>query len=184
MGDCCNMYGRRPDGQLCDRIFWKFRLKSFLFRSCVWTVRHWRPDGRTSAASNFHIRLSASGQRGMNVRMAILQHAISISVMRASGPREADVRTVEVESAISLTNERASGPMLTDVRTVTFELRFLPYLWSRLDGKSHRPDSWSRSFHILNLERIWSRSITDGRPDGLLRGLDGCKLEQKLLDTV
>jgi len=64
----------------------------------------------------------------MNVRMAILQHAISISAMRASGPREADVRMVEVESAISLTDERASGPMQTDVQTVTFELRFLPYL--------------------------------------------------------
>jgi hypothetical protein len=21
MGDCCDKYGRRPDGQLCDRIF-------------------------------------------------------------------------------------------------------------------------------------------------------------------
>jgi len=37
---------------------------------------------------------------------------------------------------------------------------------------------------ILNLERIWSWSITDRRPDGLLRCLDGCRLEQKLLDTV
>jgi hypothetical protein len=62
----------------------------------------------------------------MNVWTAILQHAISISAMRASGPREADVRTVEIESAISLTDERASGPRLTDVRTVIFELRFLP----------------------------------------------------------
>jgi hypothetical protein len=93
MGDCCNMYGRRPDGALGP-----------------------------SAASDFHIRLSASGTRGMNVRMAILQHAISISAMHASGPREANVRTVEVESAISLIDERASGPRLTDVRTVTFEL--------------------------------------------------------------
>jgi hypothetical protein len=41
-----------------------------------------------------------------------------------------------------------------------------------------------QSSHILNLERIWSWSITDGRPDGLLRCPDGCKLEQKLLDTV
>jgi hypothetical protein len=62
----------------------------------------------------------------MNVWTAILQHAISISAMRASGPREADVRMVEVESAISLTDERASGPRLTDVQTVIFELRFLP----------------------------------------------------------
>jgi hypothetical protein len=59
---------------------------------------------------------------GMNVWTAIIQHVISISVMRASGPREADVRTVEVESAISLTDERASGPRLTDVRTVIYHI--------------------------------------------------------------
>jgi hypothetical protein len=139
MGDCCNMYGRSPDGQRCDRIFWKFRWKSFLFKSRVRTVRHWHPDGRTSIASNFHIRLRASGPRGMNVRTTILQHIISIYAMCASGPREADVRTVEVESAISLTDERASGPMLTDIQTVIFQLRFLPYLWARPDRKPHRP---------------------------------------------
>jgi hypothetical protein len=133
----------RPDRQLCDRIFQKFRWKSFLFKSRVRTVRHWRPDGRTSAASNFHIRLRASRPRGMNVRTAILQHAISISAMRASGPWDADVRTVEVKSAISLTDERASRPMLTDVQTVIFELRFLSSLWARPDGKPHRPDGVS-----------------------------------------
>jgi hypothetical protein len=53
----------------------------------------------------------------MNVRTVILQHAISISAMRAFEPIEADVRTVEVESAITLTDERASGPMLTNVQT-------------------------------------------------------------------
>jgi len=116
----------RPDGQLCDRIFQKFCWKSFLFKTCVRSVRQWRPDHRTSTTSNFHIRLRASRPRGMNVRTVILQHAISISTMRASGPWEVDVRTVEVESAISLTAERASGPRLTDVRTVIFELRFLP----------------------------------------------------------
>jgi hypothetical protein len=40
------------------------------------------------------------------------------------------------------------------------------------------------SSHILNLEWIWSWSITDGRPYGLLRCPDGCKLEQNLFDTV
>jgi hypothetical protein len=119
----------------------------------------------------------------MNVRTTILQHAISISAMCASRPWDADVRTVEVESAISLTDERASGPMLADVRTVIFELRFLPYVWVRPDGKPCRSDDVS-IFQYLNLERIWSWSITDGRPDGMLRGLDGCKLEQKLLDIV
>jgi hypothetical protein len=76
--------------------------------------------------SNFHIRLRESEPRGMNVRMAILQHAISISAMRGSGLRLTDVQIVEVESAIFLTVERASGPRLTDVRTVILELRFLP----------------------------------------------------------
>jgi hypothetical protein len=55
-----------------------------------------------------------------------LQHAISISDVRASGPRKAVVRTVEVESAISFFDERASEPQLPDLRTVIFELRFLP----------------------------------------------------------
>jgi len=36
----------------------------------------------------------------------------------------------------------------------------------------------------LNLERIWSWSIIERRPDGLLRRLDGCKLEQLLLEIV
>ena len=100
--------------------------KSFLYKNIVRMGWLDRPDGCTSAASNFHIRLSTSGPRGMNVRTAILQHAISISAMRASGLREADIRTVEVESAISLTDERAFEPRLTDVRTVILELRFLP----------------------------------------------------------
>jgi hypothetical protein len=133
----------RPNGQLCDRIFRKFRWKSFLFKSPIRTVRHWHLDGRTSAASNFHIRLRASGPMGKNVRTAILQHSISISAMRASGPWEVDVRTIEVESTNSLTDERASGPMLTDFRTVIFELRFLPYLWARPDRKPHCPDDVS-----------------------------------------
>jgi len=143
MGDYCNIYGRRPDGQLCDRIFRKYRWKSFQFKNHVRTVRHWRPGSRTSTTSNFHIRIHASGPRGMNVRTTILQHAISIYTMRASGPRKADVRMVEVESAISLTNECASGPMLTDVRTVIFEMRFLPYLWARPNGKLRRSNGVS-----------------------------------------
>jgi hypothetical protein len=143
MGDWCNMYGSRPDRQLCDRMFQKFHWKSFLFKSHIRTVRHCRSDSRTSTASKFHIRLRASRPRGMIVRTAILQQAISISAMHASGPWEVDVRTIEVESTIFLTDERASGPVLTDVRMVIFELRFLPYLWARPDGKPHRPDGVS-----------------------------------------
>jgi hypothetical protein len=92
MGDCSEIYGCRPDGghgpsgwQLCDQNFWDFRRKSFLFESRIRMVRHCRPDGRTSAASNFHIRLHASGPRGMAIQTVNLQHAISISDERVSG---------------------------------------------------------------------------------------------------
>jgi hypothetical protein len=93
MGDCSVICGCHPnDGQGSSRqttvrqISKNFAKKSFLFKSHIQTVRHCRPDDRTSAASNFHIRLRASGPWGMSVRMAELQHAISISAMRASGP--------------------------------------------------------------------------------------------------
>jgi hypothetical protein len=72
--------------------------------------------------------------------MAELQHAISISAMRASGPRGAGVRTVEVKSAISFFDEREAGPRLTVVRAVIFELRFLPNGDARPDGIQHRLD--------------------------------------------
>jgi hypothetical protein len=98
------------------------------------------PDGRTSAASNFLIRLRASGPWGMSVWTVELQQAISISAMRASGPSEAVVQTVEVESAISILVARAFGPRLTDVRTGIFEFRFLPYGDARRNGIPHRPN--------------------------------------------
>jgi hypothetical protein len=60
----------------------------------------------------------------MSVETVELQHAISISAMRASGPLEVVVQTVEVESAISILVALAFEPRLTDVRTVIFELRF------------------------------------------------------------
>jgi hypothetical protein len=160
MGDCSNMYGRRPDRQQCDRIFWKFHWKSFLFKSRVRTVRHWRPDGRMSSTSNFHIRLSRVRTKG---------------------------------------DERLDGW----TSTCNFHICYAPVQTMR----GRRPNGWSRignflnkiahvrtgnhivrtvyqSSLILNLERIWSWSITDGRPDGLLRCPDRCKLEQKRLDTV
>jgi hypothetical protein len=66
MGDCSDICGYRPDGghgpsgrTTVRQIFPKnFAEKSFLFKSCVQMVRHCHPDGRTSAASDFHIRLS------------------------------------------------------------------------------------------------------------------------------
>jgi hypothetical protein len=65
MGDCSDIYGCRKDGgdgpsrqTTVRQIYSKnFAEKSLLFKSRVQTVRHFRLDGRTSAASNFHIRL-------------------------------------------------------------------------------------------------------------------------------
>jgi hypothetical protein len=49
-------------------------------------VKHCRPDGRTSAASNFLTKASRVRTLGMTVRKVDLLHVISISVVRASGP--------------------------------------------------------------------------------------------------
>jgi hypothetical protein len=79
MGDCCNMYGRRPNGgprpsgrTTVRQDFLRILLKSFLFKSRVRTIRHSLPDGRTSSAIRFHIRLRASGPWGMSIRTAEL----------------------------------------------------------------------------------------------------------------
>jgi len=143
-----------------------FAEKSSLFKSRILTVRHCRPDGRTSAASNFHIRLSYVRTMGMSVRTANLQHTISIYTMRASRPWKAGVQTVEVESVISLTVERASRPRLTVVRTMIFELRFLPYVWVRPDGNPRRPDGWSN----LPLNWTWKESEADRSLRGVQTG--------------
>jgi hypothetical protein len=63
-----------------------FAEKSFLYKNIVRTGWLDRPDGRTSAVSNFHNRLRASGPRGRSVQTAKLQHAIFISDACASGP--------------------------------------------------------------------------------------------------
>jgi len=86
-----NIPGRRPDdghgpsGRTTVRQDFAKILRENL--SCLRAdgMAH-RPDGHTPAASNFLIRLSSVRTMGMNVRTAILQHAISISPMRASGP--------------------------------------------------------------------------------------------------
>jgi hypothetical protein len=57
-------------------------------------------------------------------------------------------------------------------------------IYERVQKGNHIVRTVYQSSLILNLERIWSWSITDGRPDGLLRCQDGGKLEQKLLDTM
>jgi hypothetical protein len=63
-----------------------FSEKSFLYKNIVRTGWLDRPDGRTSAASNFHNRLRVSGSWDRSVQMAKLQHAISISDVSELGP--------------------------------------------------------------------------------------------------
>jgi hypothetical protein len=62
----------RPDGQLCDKIFQKFRREIFPVEEPRPDGMAHRLDGRTFAASNFLIRLSSVRTMGMNVRTAIL----------------------------------------------------------------------------------------------------------------
>jgi hypothetical protein len=85
--------GRRPDGGHKPSIwttvrpkFQKFRCRSFLFESRIRTVSHCRPDGPTSAASNFLIKASRVRTKRIAVGTGDLLHAISISVIRASRP--------------------------------------------------------------------------------------------------
>jgi hypothetical protein len=130
--------------------------KSFLYKNIVRTGWLDRPDGRMSAASNFHNRLRASGLWGRSVQMAKLQHVISISDACASGPWGGDVRTVEVELAVTIYDAPTSGPQLLDVRMVHFELRFLPYRNTRPDGIPHLSDGWL----IFPFLKLWKNQWT------------------------
>jgi hypothetical protein len=113
-----NLPRSRPDGGpwTCGRTTVRQDIskisakKSFLYKDIVRTGRLDRPDGRTSAASYFHIRLRTSGPWGRSVRTAKLQNAISIYDVRAFGPRGANVQTVEVESLVTIYNALASEP--------------------------------------------------------------------------
>jgi hypothetical protein len=104
-----NIPGRRPDGghgpsgrTTVRQDFPKILQGNLSYLRARPNEMARRPYGRTFAASNFLIRLRASGPWGMSVRTTELQHAISFF------------------------DERASGPQLSDVRMVIFELQFLP----------------------------------------------------------
>jgi hypothetical protein len=148
--------------------------KSFLYKNIVRTGWLDRPDGRTSAASNFHNRLRASRPRGRSVQTAKLQHTISISDTRASGRLKSNrqlpyrctsIRTTavrrsdgEIQTAILALRRYASGRYTTSSRRM-IDLPFLG-TWkesvnrSRTDRRPYvllkRPDgaSWHRSFSI------------------------------------
>jgi hypothetical protein len=147
--------GHRPSGQTIVRPkFWKFCWRTFLFESRVRTMRHCRPDGRTSAASNFHIVASLVRTGGTVVRTADLMYAISISDAHAFGPWWQASGRLDLNCDTCLMDERVQTGYQV-VRTV------------------------AAIFSYLCLERnleAWSN--TEDRPDGMLNCLDGCKLEQ------
>jgi hypothetical protein len=142
----------RPDRQLCDRLP-KISLKFFPNLSRVRIVVLCRPNGHTSAASNFHIKASCVRMKGMVVWMVDLMHAISISDARVSGPRGLTSGRLDFECDTCLMN----GRVRTGFHIVWMVAANFPYLSF---GKKSR--SWSN---------------TECRSDVLLKRSDGCKLE-------
>jgi len=65
-----------------------------------------RPDGLTSATSNFHIKASCVQTNGMVVRTVDLMHGISISDARPSEPRGLMFERLDFECDTCLMNER------------------------------------------------------------------------------
>jgi len=146
----------RPDGghRLSERTtvrpkFQKFRRKSLLFESRVRTVRHCRPDSRTSAARNFHIEASPVRTRRMGIQTVNLMQAISIS-----GPCWLSSGRLDLNCDTCLMDER--------IRTWIHVVHTVAAIFQYLCLKRN-PEAWSN---------------TEGRPNGLLNRPDVCKLEQ------
>jgi hypothetical protein len=114
----------------------------------------YRPDGRTSTVSNFHIKALRVQIKGMVVRTVDLMYAISISDARSSGPRGLTYGCLDFECDTCLMNERVrTGFHIVQTAAANF-----PYLY------------------FIKKSRSWSN--TKCRPDVLLKCPDGCKLEQ------
>jgi hypothetical protein len=113
-----------------------------------------RPDGRTSAARNFHMKASRVQTKGMVVWTVDQMHTISIYVARASGPWRLAFGRLNFECTTCLMDVSVQ----TRIHIVWTVAAIFPYMC--FGKKSH---SW------LN---------TECHPDVLLKRLDGCKLEQ------
>jgi hypothetical protein len=141
-----------------------------------------RPNGCTSVASNFLIKVSTSGLGGCRLDgwSSTRNFHICWARVQTMIGRRPDGWSWIRNFHICWTRVRT---ILTDFRTVVFELWFLPYEWARPDGNPRRPDGWINLPKFELGKKIWSWSITGSRPDRLLSRMDGCKLEQKLLDS-
>jgi hypothetical protein len=151
---CCPDGGHRPSGRTTMRPkFWRFRWRSFLFESRIQTVVHCHSDGRTSAASNFHIKASRVRTRRMGIQAVNLMNAISISNARASRPCWLDSGRLVLNCDTYLMDEH--------VRTGYHVVQTVAAIFPSL-CLERNPEAW------LNIE---------SRPNGLLNSPDGCKLE-------
>jgi hypothetical protein len=108
-----------------------FAEKSFLYKNIIRTGWLDRPDGRTSAASNCHNRLRASGRLNFSTQFPYLIRVRPDHKGETSG---------WLKSNRQLPYTMHQRPDQSDVRTVHFELRFLPYGDTCPDGIPHRPD--------------------------------------------
>jgi hypothetical protein len=81
---------RLPNRQLCDRLS-KILQKFFLELSCIQTVLPYRPDSRTLAACNFHIKAWRVRTMTSVIQTVNLMH--SISYMKLARPDHEDGRS-------------------------------------------------------------------------------------------
>jgi len=130
-------------------------------RTTVWStfqnfaeILSCRPDDRTLAARNFHIKASRVWTIEHVVRMIDLMHTISIYVAWASGPWRLVSGRLDFECTTCLMDESVR----TGIHIVRTVAAIFPYL------------CFGKKFHS------WSN--TEWRPDMLLKRPDGCKLEQ------
>jgi hypothetical protein len=152
--------GRRPDGghRLSGRTtvrpkFWEFRWKYFLFESRVQTVLPCRPDGRTFAASNFHIKASRVRTGRMVVRTADLMHTIFISDARASGPWWLVSGPLDLNCDICLMDECVRTGIHVVRTDASWSSSNLLYAEEVPDGNPRRPDGWC--FSLMCVQTVW-----------------------------
>jgi hypothetical protein len=150
----------RPDGRhkasgwTTVRSAFQISQKFFPEMSRVRTVLSCRPDSRTLAARNFHIKGWRVWTKGSIVLTVDLMHTISIYEVRASEPWGLTSGRLDFECMTCLMDERVR----TGIHIVWTIAAVFPYLCF---GKKYH--SW------LN---------TECRPDVLLKHPDGCKLEK------
>jgi hypothetical protein len=123
MGNCVTEIPR-----ISLKIFPVWELLPDGVASVVWAVLSCRSDGRTFAASNFHIEASRVRTGRIVLRTTDLMHAISISDARASGPCWLAFGRLDLNCNTCLMDER--------VRTVATNFPYLCFgkkSWSLIE---------------------------------------------------